>query len=59
MTGFARNEYDGSVTVEVQGTKEQIDELLEILQHDSYIRIEQILREEIELQEENGFQIQG
>ena len=25
MTGFARNEYDGSVTVEVQGTKEQID----------------------------------
>lgn len=59
MTGFARNEYDGSVTVELQGTKEQIDGLIEILQHDSYIRIDGILREQMELQEENGFQIRG
>lgn len=59
MTGFARNEYDGSVTVEVQGTREQIDDLIEILQHDNFIRIENILREEMELQEEKGFQIRG
>lgn len=59
MTGFARNEYDGSVTVEVQGTRAQIDDLIEILQHDNFIRIENILREEMELQEEKGFQIRG
>lgn len=59
MTGFARNEYDGSVTVELQGTREQIDHLIEILQHDSYIRIDNVLREQMELQEENGFQIRG
>lgn len=59
MTGFARNEYDGSVTVELQGTKEQIDHLIEILQHDNYIQIEGIVREEMELKEENGFQIRG
>lgn len=59
MTGFARNEYDGSVTVELQGTREQIDDLIEILQHDSYIRIDSILREQMELQEEKGFQIRG
>lgn len=59
MTGFARNEYDGSVTVELQGNREQIDHLIEILQHDSYIRIDNVLREQMELQEENGFQIRG
>lgn len=59
ITGFARNEYDGSVTVELQGTKEQIDDLIEILQHDSYIRIDSILREQMELQAEKGFQIRG
>lgn len=59
MTGFARNEYDGSVTVELQGTREQIDDLIEILQHDSYIRIDSVLREEMELREEKGFQIRG
>lgn len=59
MTGFARNEYDGSVTVELQGTREKIDDLIKILQHDSFIRIDNILREEMELKEEKGFQIRG
>ena len=59
MTGFARNEYDGSVTVELQGAREQMDNLIEILQHDSYIRIEDVLRETIEVKEEKGFQIRG
>lgn len=59
MTGFARNEYDGSVTVELQGTREQIDNVIRLLQLDSYIRIDNILREQMELQEENGFQIKG
>lgn len=59
MTGFACNEYDGSVTVELQGTREKIDELIGILQRDSYIRIESIVRETIEIKKEKGFQIRG
>lgn len=59
MTGFAQNEYDGSVTVELQGTKEQMDDLIQILQHDSYIQIDNVSREEIEIKKEKGFQIRG
>lgn len=59
MTGFAQNEYDGSVTVELQGSREQIDRLIEILQNDRYIRIDEILREAIDIKEEKGFQIRG
>lgn len=59
MTGYACNEYDGSVTVELQGTREKIDRLIGILQNDSYIRIDEIFRESMELKEEKGFQIRG
>lgn len=59
MTGFACNEYDGSVTVEIQGSRERIDDLIGILQRDKYIRIDDISREIIELEEEKGFQIRG
>lgn len=59
MTGFAHNEYDGSVTVELQGTKEQMDELIQILQHDTYIRIDNVSWVEMELKDEKGFQIRG
>ena len=27
-TGWVRNEYDGSVTMEIQGTEEQIDQVI-------------------------------
>lgn len=59
MTGFACNEYDGSVTMEVQGTREQIDEMIRILNGDTYIQIDFISRETIELRDERGFQIRG
>ena len=41
-TGWVRNEYDGSVTMELQGTEEQIDYVLLALQRGRYIRIERI-----------------
>ena len=39
-TGWVRNEYDGSVTMEIQGTSADIDAVIETLKHDDYIRID-------------------
>ncbi len=39
VTGWVRNEYDGSVTMELQGTADQIDAAVEMLGKDSWIRI--------------------
>ena len=39
-TGWVRNEFDGSVTMEIQGTEEQIDKVILALENGSYIRIE-------------------
>lgn len=38
-TGWVRNEWDGSVTMEIQGTEEQIDKVLLALYREKYIRI--------------------
>ena len=48
VTGWVRNEYDGSVTMELQGSAEQIDAALEMLKEDSWIRIIRTSVREIE-----------
>ena len=40
-TGWVRNEADGSVTVELQGTLSQIDAVIAALDRGLYIRIEE------------------
>lgn len=47
-TGWVRNEYDGSVTMELQGTAEQIDAAVEMLGKDSWIRIDRTVVREME-----------
>ena len=42
LTGWVRNEYDGSVTMEVQGEKSDMDALLEMIENGHYIHIDQI-----------------
>ncbi len=42
VTGWVRNEYDGSVTMEIQGTPRQIDEVINAIQRGRYIRIDNI-----------------
>ena len=37
VTGWVRNEYDGSVSAELQGRREAIDEIIARLREDSYI----------------------
>ncbi|MBR1456825.1 MAG: acylphosphatase [Oscillospiraceae bacterium] len=39
-TGWVRNEYDGSVTMELQGTERQIDEVILAVERGAYVRIE-------------------
>ena len=38
-TGWVRNNYDGSVTMELQGSDAQIDRVIQTLDRDRYIRI--------------------
>jgi acylphosphatase len=48
VTGWARNEYDGSVTVEVQGTSDQIEQFMYGIEHGHrYIRIRNVEKKQI------------
>ena len=51
MTGWARNEYDGSVSAELQGLEEDIDKIIQALYNDRYIEIDDIRRRRISLDE--------
>ena len=61
FTGWVRNEADGSVTLEIQGTEEQVDGVMLALKHmiikrGRYVRIESIDEEEVPLvADETGF----
>ena len=57
LSGWVRNEWDGSVTMEVQGREALIDKLLVRLNHDRFITIEWMDTEEIPLQEEDRFTV--
>ena len=55
-TGWVRNEYDGSVTMEIQGTEEQIDGVLVAIGRGRYIKIERMDAEAIPvIPDERGF----
>ena len=56
VTGWARNEYDGSVSTELQGLEEDIDKILQALYNDRYIEIDDIRKRSIPVDEEEyGF----
>lgn len=58
VTGWVRNEYDGTVSAELQGQKGTIEMLLRSLGEDRYIRLDKITRKKKEtLPEERGFHI--
>lgn len=57
-TGWVRNEYNGSVTMVIQGTVDQIHQALQIIQNARYIRIEQVDYRELKPEKnEKQFQI--
>ena len=39
-TGWVRNEYDGSVVMEIQGTEEQIGRVILAVERGTFVRIE-------------------
>lgn len=39
-TGWVRNEWDGSVSMEIQGTEEQIDQVILAIERGTYVQIE-------------------
>lgn len=40
LTGWVRNEWDGTVTMEVQGTEEKIERLIFLMKQERYIQID-------------------
>ena len=57
-TGWVRNEYDGSVTMEIQGTQEQIDQVILAIERGRYVKIENMaVRELPPVTGEYGFRV--
>ena len=57
-TGWAENEWDGSVTLELQGAPEAIDRVLLAIRQGKYIRIEEMTVRSIPtVPEERSFHI--
>ena len=55
-TGWVRNEYDGSVTMEIQGTEEQIDRVILAIEEGRWVRIENMESRQIPVDpEERSF----
>lgn len=60
LTGWVRNEYDGTVVMEVQGLREDIDQLICILRAARFVEIEYMEVRECPLQEEErSFRVRG
>ena len=56
-TGWCRNEWDGSVTMEIQGEEENIERVILAIEAGRYVRIENMDSRTIPLvADENGFQ---
>lgn len=57
LTGWVKNEWDGTVTLEVQGREALIQKLLVGLNSNQFITIEWMDTEEIPLEQESNFKV--
>lgn len=57
LTGWVRNEYDGTVLMEVQGREQMINKLLKGINHNMFITIDWIDGEEIPVIQESCFYV--
>lgn len=55
VTGWVRNNWDDRVEMEAQGTREDLAQMVEMLNAQRYIYIESIQDKIIPLEEENSF----
>lgn len=57
-TGWVQNEYDGSVSMEIQGTRQQIDDVIDGIQRGTYIRIDYMDEKPLTvIPDEHGFRV--
>ena len=54
-TGWVRNEWDGSVTMELQGEPEQIDSVVRAIGAGRYVEIERMESLELPVRDERDF----
>lgn len=57
LTGWVQNEYDNTVSMEVQGDSMMIDKMLQTLNSGSYIQIDWVDSRQIDLKEERSFKV--
>ena len=54
LTGWVRNEYDGSVTVEIQGDRASINQWFNLISQRRFIEVEKVDKHEIPVDENEG-----
>ena len=59
LTGWVKNEYDGTVVMEVQGREAMIFELMKGLNRNQFIQIDWIDTEEKETETESSFEVKS
>ena len=57
ITGWVRNEWDGSVSMEVQGTEADIDQMILMIQRGTYVMIRDMKVKSLPLEKEGSFRI--
>ncbi len=58
VSGWVKNNYDGSVLMEIQGTEKQIDNVILAIERGTYVRIENMDRKTIPVvPDDRGFRI--
>ena len=57
VTGWVKNEYDGSVAMEVQGSREQIEQMLLLIESSPFIHIDNLEWHDLPVESESGFRI--
>ena len=56
-TGWVKNEWDGSVSLELQGEEEDIDRVILAIEQGRYVRIENMDSRTVPVLEERGFTV--
>lgn len=57
-TGWVKNEYDGSVSMEIQGTEKQIDDIITAIERGTYIKIDRMEVKTLPVKpDEQGFRV--
>ena len=58
VTGWVRNDYDGAVSMELQGTQEQIDGVVLAVERGTYVQIDNMVCKTIPVRaDEHGFYV--